>query len=563
MSEKNREGIMRRSKRMETLDRRPVNMDGYIEEWPEMGFAAMSSPYDPEPSIRIRDGLVVELDKKQREDFDFIDQFIADYAINLKRAEESMALSSLEIARKIVDIHVSRKEILEIISGITPAKMVQVMNHLNVVELMMGMQKMRARKTPGNQAHITNLKDDPVQIAADAAEGALRGFAEEETTMGVARYAPLSSIALLIGSQVGRPGVLTQCSAEEATELELGIRGLTTYAETLSVYGTEKVFIDGDDTPYSKAFLNSAYASRGLKVRFTSGSGSEVLMGSSEKKSMLYLECRCLFATKGAGSQGIQNGSVSCIGVPGAVPGGIREVIAENLVAALLGLECASSNDQSFSNSDMRRTARTMLQFLPGTDFIFSGYAAEPNYDNMFAGSNFDAEDFDDYNVLQRDMQVDGGLRPVTEEEVIQVRRKAGKAVQAVFSYLGLTPVSDEQVEAVTYAHGSKDTLPRDVTADLISAEEVLKRGITGVDVVKALAETGYQDVAESVLNMLKQRVSGDYMQTAAILDKNFQVLSGVNTPNDYMGPGTGYRVEGERWEEIKRIPHLIDPTDI
>lgn len=554
---------MRRSKRMETLDRRPVNRDGYIEEWPEMGFAAMSSPYDPEPSIRIRDGLVVELDKKQREDFDFIDQFIADYAINLKRAEASMALSSLEIARKIVDIHVSRKEILEIISGITPAKMVQVMNHLNVVELMMGMQKMRARKTPGNQAHITNLKDDPVQIAADAAEGALRGFAEEETTMGVARYAPLSSIALLIGSQVGRPGVLTQCSAEEATELELGIRGLTTYAETLSVYGTEKVFIDGDDTPYSKAFLNSAYASRGLKVRFTSGSGSEVLMGSSEKKSMLYLECRCLFATKGAGSQGIQNGSVSCIGVPGAVPGGIREVIAENLVAALLGLECASSNDQSFSNSDMRRTARTMLQFLPGTDFIFSGYAAEPNYDNMFAGSNFDAEDFDDYNVLQRDMQVDGGLRPVTEEEVIQVRRKAGKAVQAVFSYLGLTPVSNEQVEAVTYAHGSKDTLPRDVTADLISAEEVLKRGITGVDVVKALAETGYQDVAESVLNMLKQRVSGDYMQTAAILDKNFQVLSGVNTPNDYMGPGTGYRVEGERWEEIKRIPHLIDPTDI
>lgn len=554
---------MRRSKRMETLDRRPVNMDGYIEEWPEMGFAAMSSPYDPEPSIKIVDGVVVELDKKKRENFDFIDQFIADYAINLEKAEASMALSSLEIARKIVDIHVSRKEVLEIISGITPAKMVQVMNHLNVVELMMGMQKMRARKTPGNQAHITNLKDDPVQIAADAAEGALRGFAEEETTMGVARYAPLSSIALLIGSQIGRPGVLTQCSAEEATELELGIRGLTTYAETLSVYGTEKVFIDGDDTPYSKAFLNSAYASRGLKVRFTSGSGSEVLMGNSEKKSMLYLECRCLFATKGAGSQGIQNGSVSCIGVPGAVPGGIREVIAENLVAALLGLECASSNDQSFSNSDMRRTARTMLQFLPGTDFIFSGYAAEPNYDNMFAGSNFDAEDFDDYNVLQRDMQVDGGLRPVTEEEVIQVRRKAGKAVQAVFSYLGLTPVSDEQVEAVTYAHGSKDTLPRDVTADLISAEEVLKRGITGVDVVKALAETGYQDVAESVLNMLKQRVSGDYMQTAAILDKNFQVLSGVNTPNDYMGPGTGYRVEGERWEEIKRIPHLIDPTDI
>ena len=554
---------MRRSKRIETLDQRPVNLDGYINEWPEMGFVAMTSPYDPKPSVKVANGRIVELDGKKREDFDFIDQFIADYAMNVERAEASMAVSSLEIARMIVDIHVSRKEILELVTGITPAKMTEVMNHLNVVELMMGMQKIRARRTPGNQAHITNLKDDPVQIAADAAEGALRGFAEEETTMGVARYAPLSAMALLIGSQVGRPGVLTQCSAEEATELELGIRGLTTYAETLSVYGTEKVFIDGDDTPYSKAFLNSAYASRGLKVRFTSGSGSEVLMGSSEKKSMLYLECRCLYATKGAGSQGIQNGSVSCIGVTGSVPSGIREVIAENLVAALLGLECASSNDQSFSNSDMRRTARTMLQFLPGTDFIFSGYAAEPNYDNMFAGSNFDAEDFDDYNVLQRDMQVDGGLRPVTEEEVIHVRNKAARAVQAVFTQLGLSPVTDAQVEAVTYAHGSKDTLDRDVTADLMAAEDVLKRSITGIDVVKALAETGFVDVAESVLSMLKQRVVGDYMQTAAILDKDFHVLSGINTPNDYMGPGTGYRVQGERWEEIKKIPHIINPQDI
>ena len=554
---------MRRSKRIETLDQRPVNLDGYINEWPEMGFVAMTSPYDPKPSVKVANGRIVELDGKKREDFDFIDQFIADYAMNVERAEASMAVSSLEIARMIVDIHVSRKEILELVTGITPAKMTEVMNHLNVVELMMGMQKIRARRTPGNQAHITNLKDDPVQIAADAAEGALRGFAEEETTMGVARYAPLSAMALLIGSQVGRPGVLTQCSAEEATELELGIRGLTTYAETLSVYGTEKVFIDGDDTPYSKAFLNSAYASRGLKVRFTSGSGSEVLMGSSEKKSMLYLECRCLYATKGAGSQGIQNGSVSCIGVTGSVPSGIREIIAENLVAALHGLECASSNDQSFSNSDMRRTARTMLQFLPGTDFIFSGYAAEPNYDNMFAGSNFDAEDFDDYNVLQRDMQVDGGLRPVTEEEVIYVRNKAARAVQAVFTQLGLSPVTDAQVEAVTYAHGSKDTLDRDVTADLMAAEDVLKRGITGIDVVKALAETGFVDVAESVLSMLKQRVVGDYMQTAAILDKDFHVLSGINTPNDYMGPGTGYRVQGERWEEIKKIPHIINPQDI
>ena len=178
---------MKRSKRIETLDKRPVNMDGYINEWPEMGFVAMSSPYDPKPSIKVEGGKIVELDGKKREDFDFIDQFIADYAINIERTEKSMSVPSLDIARMIVDIHVSRKEILELITGITPAKMVEVINYLNVVELMMGMQKIRARKTPGNQAHITNLKDDPIQIAADAAEGALRGFAEEERQQWVLR----------------------------------------------------------------------------------------------------------------------------------------------------------------------------------------------------------------------------------------------------------------------------------------------------------------------------------------------------------------------------------------
>ena len=552
-----------RSKRFEYLDQRPVNQDGYAKEWPEVGFIAMNSPFDPTPSIKIVNGEVVEMDGKTKDEFDMLDAFIARYAINLDFAEEAMATDSLEIARMLVDINVNRQECLKYTTAVRPAKLVEIVGNLSVLEAMMGITKMRCRLKPANQCHVTNVKDNMVQIAADAAEGALRGFSEEETTMGVARYAPFSAMALLIGSQTGRPGVLTQCSAEEATELELGIRGLTTYAETLSVYGTEKVFIDGDDTPYSKAFLNSAYASRGLKVRFTSGAGSEVLMGSSEKKSMLYLECRCLYVTKGCGSQGIQNGSVSCIGVAAGVPAGIREVMGENLVAALLGLECASSNDQSFSNSDMRRTARTMLQSMPGTDFIFSGYAAEPNYDNMFAGSNFDAEDFDDYNVLQRDMQVDGGLRPVTEEDVIRVRHEAGKAVQAVFKYLGLTEVTDEQVEAVTYAHGSKDTLKRDVASDLMAADDMMKRGITGIDVVKALAESGYTVLADNILNMLKQRVIGDYMQTAAILDKNFQVMSGVNTPNDYMGPGTGYRVSGKRWEEIKAIPHRINANDI
>ena len=552
-----------KSKRFEALAKRPVNQDGLIGEWADEGLVAMDSPNDPKPSIKIEDGKVVELDNKKREEFDMIDKFIADYSINLEKAEEYMSLDSLDIARKLVDISVGREEIVEISTSITPAKIVEVVSHMNVVEMMMAMQKMRARKTPSNQCHITNVKDNPVQIAADAAEAGIRGFSEQETTVAITRYAPFNALAILIGSQVGRGGVLTQCSVEEATELDLGMRGLTSYAETVSVYGTESVFTDGDDTPWSKTFLASAYASRGLKMRYTSGTGSEALMGYAEGKSMLYLEARCIYITKGAGVQGLQNGAVSCIGMTGAVPSGIRAVLAENLICSMLDIECASGNDQTFSHSDIRRTARTLMQMLPGTDFIFSGYSAVPNYDNMFAGSNFDAEDFDDYNILQRDLMVDGGLRPVNEDETIAIRNKAARAIQAVFKELEFPTITDEEVEAATYAHGSKDMPERNIVEDLKAAEEMLKNRITGLDIVKALSKHGFDDVATNVLNMLKQRVTGDYLQTSAILDEKFDVISAINDINDYQGPGTGYRISEDRWNEIKNIPNVIKPEDI
>ncbi len=552
-----------KSKRFEALAKRPVNQDGLIGEWADEGLVAMDSPNDPKPSIKIEDGKVVELDNKKREEFDMIDKFIADYSINLEKAEEYMSLDSLEIARKLVDISVGREEIVEISTSITPAKIVEVVSHMNVVEMMMAMQKMRARKTPSNQCHVTNVKDNPVQIAADAAEAGIRGFSEQETTVAITRYAPFNALAILIGSQVGRGGVLTQCSVEEATELDLGMRGLTSYAETVSVYGTESVFTDGDDTPWSKTFLASAYASRGLKMRYTSGTGSEALMGYAEGKSMLYLEARCIYITKGAGVQGLQNGAVSCIGMTGAVPSGIRAVLAENLICSMLDIECASGNDQTFSHSDIRRTARTLMQMLPGTDFIFSGYSAVPNYDNMFAGSNFDAEDFDDYNILQRDLMVDGGLRPVNEDETIAIRNKAARAIQAVFKELEFPTITDEEVEAATYAHGSKDMPERNIVEDLKAAEEMLKNRITGLDIVKALSKHGFDDVANNILNMLKQRVTGDYLQTSAILDEKFDVISAINDINDYQGPGTGYRISEDRWNEIKNIPNVIKPEDI
>jgi propanediol dehydratase large subunit len=569
---------MKRSKRFESRSGRDINKDSFIHEWPEMGLILFNSPNDPTPQIRIVDGRITELDGKAEAQFDWIDQFIARYAIDPRQAEKSMAMDSLAIARLLVDFQSGREEIVRIFSGLTPAKIVEVVNHLNVVEMMMALQKMRARRTPSNQAHVTNRKENPALLAADAAEAVERGFSELETTVGVARYAPFNAMAILIGSQTGRGTALTQCAVEEALSLKLAWLGLTTYAETLSVYGTEPAFRDGDDTPWSKAFLASAYASRGIKVRFTSGSGSEALMGHAEGKSMIYLETRCLAAIKGAGSQGVQNGSISCIALPESLPGGVRGVLAENLIAALLDLEIASGNDAMASHSQIRKASKLMLQFLPGTDFIFSGFSSMPREDNLFGGGNFDAEDLDDYNILQRDMQADGGVRPVRETEVVEVRRRAAQAIQAVFSDLGLPAITDTEVEAAVVARSSRDMPDRDVVADLTAAEGFLQDGRNGLDIIRALAKQGFSDIAEKILQIQKLRISGDYLQTSAVVlaertgesstsrssgSKRLRVLSALNDPNDYQGPGSGYRLTGERWKEVADIPQAQDPRQI
>lgn len=229
-----------RSKRIDRLEQRSVNRETFIEPWPEAGLTCTGSPHDPSPSLRIVDGVVEEMDGVARQDFDLIDHFISRHAIDLEVAEAAMATSSCDIARMLVDINVPRTEILEVTRGCTAAKLTDIIRHMNILEMMMGLTKMRARRTPANQAHVTNRTEHPALLAADAAEAALRGFKEIETTVGVTRYAPLNALAILVGSQTGRGGVLTQCSVEEAANLQLGFSGLTTYSETLSVMARRK-----------------------------------------------------------------------------------------------------------------------------------------------------------------------------------------------------------------------------------------------------------------------------------------------------------------------------------
>ncbi|GAG93578.1 unnamed protein product, partial [marine sediment metagenome] len=96
---------MSKSTRFKILSERAINKETFVEPWPEAGLTVTDSPNDPQPSLSVVDGRVVEMDGRERPDFDAIDLFIADHSIDLDRAEAAMATPSTDIAHMLVDIN--------------------------------------------------------------------------------------------------------------------------------------------------------------------------------------------------------------------------------------------------------------------------------------------------------------------------------------------------------------------------------------------------------------------------------------------------------------------------
>lgn len=257
------------------------------------------------------------------------------------------------------------------------------------------------------------------------------------------------------------------------------------------------------------------------------------------------------------GVQGTQNGGIDGAPLTCSLPGGMRELMAENLIAVWLDLECASGNDARATESEIRVGAKITPYLLAGSDLICSGFGSILKHDNSFNPSLLNGEEFEDFLVLQRDFEADGGLKPVDEATIIDRRRRAVDAIAAVFEYLDLSRPSAAMKDSVVYASGSGDTqsyLPRDVA--LIS-DAIAARGITIIDVIKALTRRGFSDEATNLLELVKLRLSGDYLQTAAIV-RGGRVISAINDPNAYQGPGTGYRLSPQRRAELVDIRDLL-----
>ena len=86
------------------------------------------------------------------------------------------------------------------------------------------------------------------------------------------------------------------------------------------------------------------------------------------------------------------------------------------------------------------------------------------------------------------------------------------------------------------------------------AAASIEAKQLTVFDVIAALHRTGYEPEAQAIARLTRERLKGDQLQTSAIFDDEFRVLSKLTDPNDYAGPGTGYAPTEERRAELDAI---------
>ena len=142
--------------------------------------------------------------------------------------------------------------------------------------------------------------------------------------------------------------------------------------------------------------------------------------------------------------------------------------------------------------------------------------------------------------------------------------RTAARAVQAVFAELGLPEVADAEVEAATSGYDSTRMPDRDRAADVEAADDLLARGGVGARCrprarparVRRGRRGRPRDAAPARLGRLSPDRGRDRRRTGWCIRPS-------TTRTATRDPGTGYRLEGERWELLQSLPNVVDPAEL
>ena len=186
-----------------------------------------------------------------------------------------------------------------------------------------------------------------------------------------------------------------------------------------------------------------------------------------------------------------------------------------------------------------------------------------PRHDNTFGGGNFDADDLDEWLTVQRDWQVDAGIEPVSEEEVLRVRERAAHAVQAVFEELGLPPVSNDggrrsddrlrlERDARSRPSGRRRSRRRAPGTRRLRPGRRARPRPAGVRRDRGGRPV---DAAPARLRRLSADLSRDRRRGPRPLRRE--------RPEPVLRAGHGLPARGERWELLQSLPNVVDPAEL
>ena len=276
---------------------------------------------------------------------------------------------------------------------------------------------------------------------------------------------------------------------------------------------------------------------------------------------MLYLEARCLSLVRAAGSQGVQNGSISCVALALSVPGrdarGARRERARRLA-------------RPRGRVGQRRDREPLGDPQDGE----ADGAVPAGHRLRHLGLLVDAALRQ--HVRRRQLRL-ARLRRVADDAARLAGRRRDRAARRGGRARGArarrrarcrrSSTSSASRRSATRRCGSPPTcldsrdLPdRDRAADVLAGDRVLAEGISGLDVARALERRGFagrrrrrlRDAAPAGRRRLPADL-GDHRR------RRHRQSRPSTTATTTRARAPGYRLEGERWERLRSCRYAID----
>ena len=283
-------------------------------------------------------------------------------------------------------------------------------------------------------------------------------------------------------------------------------------------------------------------------------------MGESEGKSMLYLEARCLSLVRAAGSQGVQNGSISCVALalvgPGRDARGARGERARSLARSRSRLgerrDREPFGDPQDGKADGPVPAGHRLRHL--------GLLGDTALRQHVRGRQLRL-------ARSRRMADDAaGLAGRRGDRAARRGERAGGPRARPRARFRRSSTSSASPRSARTRSGSRPPVwtraicPTAIEPRTCSPATACSANGSAVSTSRAHSSGAGSATSQRQCSGCSARGSQPTTSRPRRSSPPTATSSRRSTTaNDYRGPGTGYRLEGARWELLRRLPHAVD----